>query len=545
MVPESDNNFDVIVIGAGINGTGIARDAAVCGLRVLLLDKGDVSSGTTAWSTRLIHGGLRYLEHGEFGLVRESLKEREILLRIAPHLVKRLKLMFPIYRGHRRGRLTLKAGMLAYDLLSSGKSLPGHRMLAADAVTEFAPGIARDGLVGAALYSDAQVEYAERLAVENTISAAGHGAAVKTYCRVDRFVIDDEKLRGVEFTDTLAGDSHCARAPFIINVTGPWLDNVLGELNPKPERMLSGTKGSHIVVSRFDGAPLCALYSEARSDGRPFFIVPWNGLLLIGTTDLRYDGDLDCIEATDAEIRYLLNETNRAIPRAELTTESVLYTYSGVRPLPYAPSSAEAAITRRHIIRDHGRDDPKLDGLISIAGGKLTTFRNLAEQVVDLALKKLGRPAMPSRTASLSLPGGLPGDLEKFGNQFKAEYKLPDPVADHILRVYGSRALEVMEIAEHDPRLQEAFSEDTGAIGAEILMAFNKEHARTLSDVMLRRTMAGLGPTVGIGADNVAAQICRDYLGWDESRAQEEIRNYRTYIQRYRPRNMRRSNSFD
>jgi glycerol-3-phosphate dehydrogenase len=534
----SKNNFDAIVIGAGINGTGIARDAALRGLRVLLVDKGDISSGTTAWSTRLIHGGLRYLEHGEIGLVRESLREREILLRVAPHLVRPLRLILPIYRSSRRGMLTIRAGMMAYDALSLGKSLPPHRMLSRDSALRAAPGLSPEGLAGAATYSDAQVEYAERLAVENSISAAQNGARVRTYSRVDRLIIDDGKLRGVEFTDVLNGENHSALAPVVVNVSGPWLDQVLGGLHPKPPRMIGGTKGSHIVVSRFPGAPLDALYLEAQSDGRPFFIIPWNSLWLIGTTDIRYEGDLDYVRAADDEIRYLLEETNRVIPRAALTTESVLYTYSGVRPLPYVSDQAEGAVTRRYLVHDHSKDDPRLNGLLSIAGGKLTTFRNLAEHVVDFVFRKLGRQPPETATRETPLPGGLTGDFNQFAEEFRARYNLPDRTANHLLRVYGVRDVEVVEMAGADPLLLEPFSEETGAVGAEILMAFNKENARTLADVLLRRTMAGLGPSLGIGADVRAASICRRYLGWDEERAAEEVGNYRTYVQRYRPKSL-------
>ena len=540
MDQSPEEKFDLIVVGAGINGTGICRDAALRGLKVLLVDKGDISSGTSGWSSRLIHGGLRYLEHGEIGLVRESLREREILLRIAPHRVKPLRLIIPVYRRSKRGLLTLRAGMVAYDLLSIGKSLPCHKMLNRQAALELAPGLDPLGLMGAATYSDAQAEFAERLAVENVLSAVERGAAVRTYARVDRIVLDGGQVSGVEFTDVLTKSRHAAFAPIVINVAGPWIDDVLAGLSPRPERMISGTKGSHIIVSRFAGAPADALYAEARADGRPFFIIPWNGLILIGTTDLRYDGDLDKVQATSQEVQYLIEETNHVIPSAGLNSASILYTYSGVRPLPFSvggPESAigaEGAITRRHMIRDHSKGDPRLGGLISIAGGKLTTFRNLARQAVDLIFDKLGRRRAECLTGKLALPGGSASDFQQFSIAFKAEHNLPERTANHLLRVYGVRALGVMSIAGNDASLRKPFSEDTGAIGAEVLLAFQMEKARTLTDVMLRRTMAGLGPDAGIGSDERAARVCRDYLGWDEMKEREEVRNYRDYVRRYR-----------
>ncbi|HYG82891.1 MAG TPA: FAD-dependent oxidoreductase, partial [Pyrinomonadaceae bacterium] len=214
----SGTPFDAVVVGAGVNGCGVARDAAMRGLRVLLLDKGDVSSGTTAASTRLIHGGLRYLEHGEVGLVRESLRERETLLRtVAPHLVRPLPMLVPVYAGRRRGALTIRAGMLAYDLLSASKSLPRHRMLTAAEARAHAPGLEAEGLRGAALFYDAQVEYAERLAVENALAARARGATVITYARVERLLAGGGAARGVVFTDLLSGATHEARAPFVVN----------------------------------------------------------------------------------------------------------------------------------------------------------------------------------------------------------------------------------------------------------------------------------------------------------------------------------------
>lgn len=344
--------FDVIIIGAGINGSGIARDAAMRGLKVLLLDKGDISAGTTQWATRLIHGGLRYLEHYEVPLVRESLHEREVLLHIAPHLVKPLGFLVPVYDRSSRGPAMIRLGMLAYDALSFDKSMQNHRMFSREGALEREPGLNPDGLEAAAFYYDAQVEYAERIAVENAVSAREYGASVLTYAKVENVIHEDGSVAGVEFTDVLGGTKHTARAPVTVNVAGPWVDEVLGGSN----QMIGGTKGSHIVVDPFPGAPANeALYVEARADGRPYFIVPWNGRYLIGTTDFRYKGDLDHVWATDDEIDYLLEETNYVIPEANLTRESVLFTYSGVRPLPYAPEGAEGSISRGHVVFDHAR----------------------------------------------------------------------------------------------------------------------------------------------------------------------------------------------
>lgn len=461
--------FDVIVIGAGINGAGIARDAAMRGLKVLLIDKSDIGSGTSSASTRLIHGGLRYLEHFEFGLVRESLRERETLLHIAPHLVRPLPITIPIYKQSRRGLMTIRAGMIVYDLLSFTKSLPRHRMLSRRQTLEQLPGLSPEGLVGSALYFDAQVEFAERLVLENVLSASERGAEVYTYAPVT-------KLRGSEIEFVCEGKKQVARASVIVNASGPWVDCLLDE-SPK---LIGGTKGSHVVVAPFAGAPTNAIYLEAESDNRPFFIIPWNGNYLIGTTDVRFEEDPDKVCSELWEIDYLLAETNRAFPEAQLSRDHVLYTFSGVRPLPVTDEKNEQNITRRHFIREH----PRLSNLLSIVGGKLTTYRSLAEECVDLIFRKLGRPSPPCATAKEVLPGAV--NYSAVGTETR------------LMRVYGSRANQVTQLNE-DP------------FTSEILFVFRHEFAKTLDDCFLRRTMLGLNP-VFIRANPSLISVAQEIL---------------------------------
>ena len=528
---QPDTNYDVIVIGGGINGAGIARDAAMRGLSVLLLDKGDLSSGTSSWSTRLIHGGLRYLEYGEIGLVRESLRERERLLHIAPHLVRPVPLLIPIYKGAKRGKLSIRAGMLLYDLLSIDKSLPRHRMLSRDEALRSASGLNAEGLTGAAVYFDAQVEFAERLVVENAIDAREHGATILTYARVDRLIIEDDVVCGVEFTDLLSGNAHRARGAITLNAAGPWVDKILTKTSTSPKRLVGGTKGSHLIVDRFNGAPATALYVEAAEDGRPFFIIPWNGKYLIGTTDLPYNGDLDRVEANDDEIGYLLRETNRVIPSANLTRSSVLYTYSGIRPLPFVSNKSAPSITRRHFIHDHGDG---LDNFLSIVGGKLTTYRSLSEQVVDILIKKLRRTSPSCVTAKLPLPGAATLDFKLFREDFRKQHSdLDDVTLARLLRIYGTRAEQVLKLARENADLQRVFDPETGAIAAEIVFAFRDEMAETLSDCLLRRTMVGLNSFAGLNAVDAAAKVARDHLGWSHAQISSEVAAYREYVERF------------
>jgi glycerol-3-phosphate dehydrogenase len=515
----SSTHFDLIVIGAGINGAGIARDASRRGLKVLLIDKGDVGGGTSSWSTRLIHGGLRYLEHGELGLVRESLRERETLLRIAPHLVRPLPILVPLYRYARRGKGLIRAGMIAYDALSLGKSLPSHRMLSVAETLREAPGLEREDLVGAALYYDAQAEFPERLVLENVLSAVDHGARLYTYARVEKVLstasngeIQVEMSRGPE--GGLA-PALFATAPIVINAAGPWIDQLLRKTDEDSPRLIGGTKGSHLIVDPFPGAPQTAVYVEAETDGRPFFIIPWNNKYLIGTTDIRYEGNPDDAAIDEGEIDYLLRETNRVVPGARLTRQQILFTYSGIRPLPFAPQDNEAGITRRHFIREH----PQLGGLLSIVGGKLTTYRSLAEETVDLVLEKLQRPAAKCVTDREPLPGAL--ELHNFHTPGPQ-----DLISERLLRIYGTRGALLEELVAADPSLATVFDEETGAIAAEVVFAFKNEFAQTLSDCLLRRTMVGLNSSRGLNALAAAVAIVQRHLGWTSERVEQEIAEY-------------------
>ena len=547
----SDNlQFDVIVIGAGINGAGIARDAAMRGLKVLLVDKGDIGGGTSSWSTRLIHGGLRYLEHGELSLVRESLRERSRLLNICPHLVRPLPLLMPVYEKARRGWWTIRAGMIAYDVLAfnrslTNKRLPGHRMLSLAETLQQAPALCREGLGGAAIYFDAQVEFAERLVLENVLSAVEHGANLLTYTRVEKLISENGAVRGVEFIceeappgSTVRDNSEVAPqrayADIVINAAGPWVDQVLSGGHSPAERLIGGTKGSHLIVAPFIGAPTTAIYVEAETDGRPFFIIPWNSKYLIGTTDIRYEGDPDDVQIAGGEIDYLLRETNRVFPIARLSREHILYTYSGVRPLPFTGDRDEQSITRRHFIRA----DPTLSGLFSIVGGKLTTYRSLAEETVGVILKR--RPThvdssggLEGMTARQPLPGAATTDFDAFCANFKQHSGLPEATSDRLLRIYGTRASLLLNLIAEEESLATVCDSETGALSAEVVFAFTHEFATTLADCMLRRTMIGLNSSRGLAALEAVGAIARRYLGWTERRVEDEIAAYRMEVRRF------------
>ena len=526
---DSVTRYDVVVIGGGINGAGIARDAALRGLKVLLLEKNDFGSGTSSWSSRLIHGGLRYLEYGEIPLVFESLHERRRLRHLAPHLVRRLQLSLPVYAGARRGKFIIRLGMLAYDLLSIGKTIPSHRMLNRDQIIELEPGINRDGLVGAAQYYDAQVTFAERLVMENIVGAASAGADVRNYSPVIGINVRQGRTHSVQFKQNGNDVEEEVETTFVVNAAGPWVDKVLATVNREMPAEMGGTKGSHIVVSRFTGAPASAFYVEAAADGRPIFIIPWNNQFLIGTTDIRYDGDPADARASRNEIEYLINETNRIFPRANLEPADVAYAYAGVRPLPRRAEGPESAITRKHIIRRHRKH---AKGLISVIGGKLTTYRNLSEQVVD-KLSRWSRASLEAcQTRTLPLPGA--GELTDLHNRLHEFEFLNDECVTRMLHIYGRRSLDIAALARKHSDLAMPLSGSPDCLAAEVVFAIRHEFAVNLVDIVHRRMMTGLAADQGARVEQEIAEIAAREQAWDRREKLRQLAFLETYNSRLR-----------
>jgi len=516
--------FDVAVIGAGINGAGIARDAALRGLRVIVLEQNDMCSGTSWISSRLIHGGLRYLEYGELPLVHESLRERITLRKIAPHLIKPIRICIPIYESARRGPLLIRLGMIAYDLLSVGKTVPAHDMLSRNETIATEPGLEAEGLRGAARYYDAQIRYAERLVLENLLAAKSAGAEIRTYSEVTRINVGHDSVVSLEYRDTLGGESHEVPVGAVINAAGPWVDQVLSTTGASARRLIGGTKGSHIVVGNFDGAPQDAYYVEAAADGRPFFIIPWNDLYLIGTTDIRYDGDLAEIRASQTEVDYLLAETNRVFPRAGLGVNDIHYAYAGVRPLPHKDKGPESSITRRHIIKKNRKIAA---GLISIIGGKLTTYRNLAEQTVDRLGRVLNRKLPRCRTQDARLPGAYL--LDEAREALHSFDGLSEKGVDRLLDIYGGRTVDLLKLSAGSSALRRTLDADNTVLAAEVVFAIREELPRTLIDIVYRRMMLGLDADQGRPLYEMIAAIAADEFGWSDTERHAEIKALNDY----------------
>lgn len=527
-VRQQTDQFDVIVVGAGINGLGIARDAAERGLRTLLVEQQDFCSGVSAWSGRLIHGGLRYLEHMEIGLVRESLRERERLFKLAPHLVKPVKLIMPFYKKNRRPPWLIWMGMMAYDMLSLDKSVSFHRILGRTNVLARFNGMAKEGLSGAALFVDGQIEYAERLCVELALAASQAGADIRIHQKVVGFANNNGRVSGVK-VEKLDGSVETVKAKVVINAAGPWVDLVNQNLETKKtKRLIGGTKGSHIIVDPFPGAPSDVVYYESQADGRLVLVIPWMGRYLIGTTDTKFDEEPDSARADNDEIKYLLEEVNTLIPESNLTREKILYTYSGVRPLPYAPGVSEWKIPRSHIVLDHKAEG--LPGLYSIVSGKLTTYRQLAEDAVDLIMKQDFNRKTKCLNKQAPFPGALETDLVALRQTLLGQAGLAPETLDRLLALYGSRARFIVELVRKDSTLGERFDPHSPAIAAELFVAVRFEFAQTLTDVYARRILLAFEAGHGLASVTRASEILSELLGWNKKEAKENIREYEQWL---------------
>ncbi|MGS0685478.1 FAD-dependent oxidoreductase [Nakamurella sp. GG22] len=520
--------FDVIVVGAGINGIGIAQDAALRGLRVALLEQDDLCSGVSAWSGRLVHGGLRYLEQYDFGLVHESLSERERLFRLAPHLVKPVPLMVPIYKHNRRPGWLVELGMITYDALSLRKTPPTHRFLTRNRTERRFGGASEDGLSGSVVFYDGQVENAERLCVELAVDAQAAGAVIATKMRVDEPLLANGRVVGVRATDRLTGEQTEVRAPLVYNVAGAAIDRLIAAPDlPEQPRLNGGTKGSHLIVDPFPGAPRDVVYYESRQDGRLVLIIPWRGRYMIGTTDIRFDDDPDNARCDIGEVDYLLGEVNALIPDANLGLDDVLYTFSGVRPLPYVPDKAESSVPRSHVLHDHTATG--LPGLITVVGGKLTTYRQLAEDAVDDAFKRLGRKAPACPTRNRPYVGAQFSDVATLKAALRARTGLPDAQVTRLVDLYGSRAFSVWQLIEQRPELRKVVH-SSGLFAAELVFAVDSDLARSLTDVLARRTLVAFEPGHGLESVDEVAGVLADHLGWDSDQRAAQIAEYNEWL---------------
>lgn len=529
--------FDLLIVGGGIVGAGAARDAAMRGLSTCLVEQDDLAFGTSSRSSKLVHGGLRYLEQGEFSLVFEAVSERRVLMDIAPHLVVPLGFLFPVYKHSRRGVFTVNIGMWLYDGLSLFRSPRIHRNLSAKDVAAEEPALERTDLKGAPLYYDCGTDDA-RLTLENALDAQNHGATILTYTRVTGMVLDAQgRITGVRVHDVLTGEERTLESRVVVNATGPWTDRTRA-LGKGTRPLLRPTKGVHIVVDHAKVPVNHAVVCFHPDDGRVLFAIPWGDRTYVGTTDTDWVGDPAEVAADAADVAYLLEAANRYFPGADLVPADVISTWAGLRPL-ISQEGAASDVSREHEILVDA------DGLVTIAGGKLTTYRKMAKEVVDRAVAMLRLTGAPhqdigeAHTARKPLPGGAgwPEDDDRAKLEAKVrEAGAPDDVTARLfVSTYGARAVDVAARMKADPTAAESLVEGRPERVAQVDYAVEKELAKTVRDVMVRRTQLYFRDVdQGLSAaDKVADRMAR-LLGWSEDRKTQEILAYQAEVARSR-----------
>ena len=506
--------FQVIVIGGGINGVAIARECARAGRRTLLLEQQDFAAGTTSRATRIIHGGLRYLEHGEIGLVRESLIERRRLLQQHPHLVHPVHFLLALDKASGRSALAIRLGLWLYRRLGGGR-------LRADSSTEDVRKLERlldSGRRWSVFsYEDAQCEFPERLVAEWLVEAMEAGAVARNHTQVLAVDVRHRRVAGVLLRDQITGKEERVEGTWIINATGPWADRLCqrSRINT-PHPMVGGIRGSHIVIPRFPGAPDAAVYTEA-VDKRPIFVIPWNEQILVGTTEVADNGDPLKVQPAQEEIDYLVRSLLHLFPRVKFSPGDIRYAFAGVRPLPFAPKEKAAAVTRRHQLHDHAQDGA--EHMISIIGGKLTTAAELARQCAA----KLGVSRASSKT--LAIASAENGDLllDRWVVEISNAAGISESAAQGIVEWHGKRALEISRLAQHGAQLRAPLCSHTEHIVAEAVDAFASECAVTLGDVLLRRVPVALGGCWSPACSRNAAARIGATLGWSDKQVAVEL----------------------
>lgn len=534
--------FDVLVIGGGITGAGIALDAASRGLRVGLVEKSDFASGTSSRSTKLIHGGLRYLAQYRFKLTREALLERSLLQKLAPHLVEPIPFLFPIY--HKRLDVwRVNTGLWLYDLLAGLRRTHLHRKLSRRETLLKVPDLNPVGLQASFLYYDSRTDDS-RLVIEVLKAAVDLGAVVVNYVAAERILTRDGQAVGILAHDLLDDATFEVRGHTVVAAAGVWLDRVLAQNDPSAQRRVRPAKGVHVIVPRERlGWDVAVVFPTP--DNRLMFAIPWQGATLIGTTDTDYDGPLDDPRATRADLDFILDVVNHTFPNARLTDADVVSVQAGLRPLVDSGGESTAKISREDRIFE------ARDGTIAIAGGKLTTYRRMGRKVVDLAVRRLREQGIlsrkpRSRTRDLPLGGFVQRQRRRFSHLIRlrrSRLRAPSPSAapwlapatvQRLWRAYGANWQVVAAMAAAETVLAERVIPTQDAIMAEVAFAVRHEMAQTLCDVLARRThIALLDPNQASAAVPAVAALMARELGWDEAETTRQIALYQQQIEQF------------
>ena len=499
-------HFHVVVIGGGINGVAVARECARAGKRTLLVEQNDFASGVTSRSTRIIHGGLRYLEHGEIDLVRESIRERERLLRERSHLVHPVHFLFLLNEQSQRSAMKVRAGLWLYQLVAGKKSSAPSEMelrrveRALDAGHQWS----------IFNYEDAQCEFPERLIAEWLTEAIDAGAVVRNHCEVLAVDVAHGKARGVLLRDRNSGKDERVDAGWIFNCAGPWADRICQRSSVRTKKpMLGGVRGSHIVLPRFSSAPNLALYTEA-ADGRPVFVLPWNDQVMVGSTEVPDTGDPAKTAPSREEIEYLLRAVAQLFPKAKLSAHDIKYAFAGVRPLPNSPGNKPSAVTRKHFLHDHS--DEGAAKMISVIGGKLTTAASLARECA----RKIGIAVPEPKTIAVGPGAALDPMIDQEVLEIAQAGSVSEETARGMMEWHGQRALDIARMALVSAELRAPICPHTSHIVAEVVEAFRREYAGTLGDVLLRRVPVALGACWSESCSREAALRIGAVMGWNQ-----------------------------
>ncbi|MGH2461107.1 MAG: glycerol-3-phosphate dehydrogenase/oxidase [Chloroflexota bacterium] len=542
--------FDLVVIGGGITGAGIALDAASRGLKVALVEKSDFASGTSSRSTKLIHGGLRYLAQLRFRLTREALLERSLLQKLAPHLVEPIPFVYPIY--HKRLEvLRVNTGLWLYDFMAGIRRTRIHHRLSRRETLARVPELNPNDLRAGFVYYDSRTDDA-RLVIEVLKAAVDYGAVVANYVQVERILAPDGQATGLLVHDRLADESFEVRGRKVVAAAGVWLDQVLDgdQLHARPR--VRPAKGVHVIVSRarFGGETAVVFPTP---DNRLMFVIPWQGATLIGTTDTDYAGPLDEPRATRADLDYILGVVNNVFPNVHLTDADVVSVQAGLRPLIAGGGDSTAKVSREDRIFENA------DGSIAIAGGKLTTYRRMGRKVVDLVVRRLRDEGvllrkLRSRTREVSLGGFAERPRRRFSRFIRrrrarvrppegasASWLTPESV-QRLWRSYGANWETVANLAAQSPELAEPIVAGQAAVKAEVIFATRHEMARTLCDVLARRThVALLDPDQARSAAPAVAALMARELGWDDAETARQIALYDQQIEQFSVAPLRRT----
>ncbi|MGQ9524854.1 MAG: glycerol-3-phosphate dehydrogenase/oxidase [Armatimonadota bacterium] len=540
--------FDLLVIGGGITGALAAWDAAMRGLSVALIERADFGGATSSASGKIIHGGLRYLQHGELRRLRESLFERSVWLKIAPHMLQPVPFLVPTYPGVMRSRTALTAGMIVYSLTGLGIRqpadqsirIPRFRVLSRCEANDLEPGLTACGATGAVLYHEYVMHSPERLTLSVVMSAVREGATAANYVEAEQFLVNGRRVEGVRARDLLTGEQFDIRASMVINATGPCTDAVLTRLHGLADvPQVAYAKGAHLITKKLTDHAVAVSSRQKYADAlfsrgsRHLFIIPWRGLSLVGTSNVPYSGSPDDVAVTAQDVECLISDINEAYPAASLSPDDVLYAYAGLYRVPNRrPTEDAVLIERSPQIIDHAQRDG-LSGLVSAVAVKYTTARRVAARAVDIVCRRLGMHAGPSRTHITPLVGG---DVEHLHSltAVAARTAPPDISAHQIRRIahlYGTECIHLLKLLTSNPSLVRTVSTVGPVTAAEVVRAVREEMAVKLGDVIFRRTGIGTVGHPGDASLTECAELMAQELGWSQRRIEAEISEVRLRLQ--------------